>query len=224
MRTASAELDAKLVEREREVVARAHAERAEARHAVEQRDALLTSAAATLEDVVSRLGAAERAAARGVAPPSRRSEGVSLIERIKRTAFGDERRHPGRLRVLYVLHQFLPRHVAGTEVCTFNLAREMKARGHRVAIMTCEAHHDRPPFEYSRREQDGLPVHEVVHNYRWSSFEETYDSPRADALFERVLDEETPDVVHIQHLHYFSANFITIAHRRGIPVVYTLHD
>jgi glycosyltransferase involved in cell wall biosynthesis len=223
MREASAELDAQVAGREREVIARAHAERAEAQHAVEHRDALLTRVTATLEEALARLGAAERAAPRAAHPASK-SEGSSLIDRIKRTAFGDERRHSGRLRVLYVLHQFLPRHVAGTEVCTYNLAREMKGRGHRVAIMTCEAHHDRPPFEYSRREEDGLPVHEVVHNYRWSSFEETYDSPRADALFERVLDEEMPDVVHIQHLHYFSANFIAIARRRGIPVVYTLHD
>jgi glycosyltransferase involved in cell wall biosynthesis len=210
-------------ELERDVVARAHAERAEALHAVEHRDALLTNVAKTLDDVVGRLGEAERIASRAAASAGR-SESTSLIARIKRTAFGDERRHSGRLRVLYVLHQFLPRHVAGTEVCTYNVAREMKARGHRVAILTCEAHHDRPPFEYSRREQDGLPVHEVVHNYRWSSFEETYDSPRADAIFERVLDEEVPDVVHFQHLHYFSANFIGIAQRRGIPIVYTLHD
>ena len=39
------------------------------------------------------------------------------------------------------------------------------------------------------------------------AFEETYDSPRVDAIFECVLDEDMPDVLHIQHLHYFSANF-----------------
>jgi glycosyltransferase involved in cell wall biosynthesis len=219
----AAEHEIGLTEREHAVIAQAHAERAEAQHAVERRDTVLASTATALEDVLARLAAAERAASR-TAAAAPKAGNASLLDRIKRTAFGDDRRLPGRLRVLYVLHQFLPRHVAGTEVCTFNLAREMKARGHRVAILTCEAHHDRPPFEYSRREQDGLPVHEVVHNYRWSSFEETYDSPRADAIFERVLDEERPDVVHVHHLHYFSANFLGIAHRRGIPVVYTLHD
>jgi glycosyltransferase involved in cell wall biosynthesis len=210
-------------EHEREVDAKSAAARADHASELARRDELLAEFSRAFESLATRLASAEQAAARAAKPPPR-EESVSIIDRLKRTAFGDERKHSGRLRVLYVLHQFLPRHVAGTEIYTYNLAREMKARGHRVAIMTCEAHHDRPPFEYRRREQDGLPIHEVVHNYRWGSFEETYDSPRADAIFEHVLDEEMPDVVHIQHLHYFSANFITIAHRRGIRVVYTLHD
>ena len=204
-------------------VDRAFAHERAATQALERREVVLTNMASTLENALVRLGAAERAVARASRPPAK-SEPTSIFERIKRRAFGDERGPPGTLKILYVVHQFLPRHVAGTEVCTYNLAREMKARGHQVAVLTCEAHHDRPPFERTRREQDGIPVHEVVHNYRWSSFEETYDSPRADVIFTQILDEEAPDVVHIQHLHYFSANFITIAHRRGIPIVYTLHD
>jgi glycosyltransferase involved in cell wall biosynthesis len=212
---------------EREVAIRAHHEiRIQAAEAeVRRRDAALETMASALDSAVSRLAAAERAAARAARDAKQRArEPASLIDRIKRTAFGDDRRSAGRLKILYVLHQFLPRHVSGTEVYTANLARQMKARGHQVAILTCEAHHDQQPFTHARREQDGITVHEVVHNYHWSSFEETYDSPRADAIFERVLEEEAPDVVHVQHLHYFSANFIGIAHRRGIPIVYTLHD
>jgi glycosyltransferase involved in cell wall biosynthesis len=91
-------------------------------------------------------------------------------------------------------------------------------------ILTAESDHDRPRFETSRREWDGIPIHQVIHNYTWDHFQETYDCPEADNIFRRVLREEQPDVVHIQHLHYFSANFVTIARSRGIPVVYTLHD
>ncbi len=150
----------------------------------------------------------------------------SLLSRVKKTLWGGGATQPrvGRLKLLYVLHQFLPRHVAGTELYTYLLAREMRARGHDVVILTCEAHHDMNPYEHLRREFDGIRIHEIVHNYRWDSFEETYDCPRMDAIFERVLDEEKPDLVHVQHLHYFSANFLAIAHARELPIVYTLHD
>lgn len=128
-----------------------------------------------------------------------------------------------RLRILMVVHQFLPRHVAGTELYTFNLARELSRR-HEVAILAAESDHDRPRFEESRHEMDGLRVHQMIHNYRWESFRDTYDCPEADAAFRRVLRAERPDIVHIQHLHHFSANFVTIARAKGIPVVFTLHD
>ena len=52
----------------------------------------------------------------------------------------------------------------------------------------------------------------------------TYECPEAESIFRRVLRQEKPDVVHIQHLQYWSAGFVSLAHEQGIPVVYTLHD
>jgi hypothetical protein len=127
------------------------------------------------------------------------------------TAFGDGKHPAGS--ACFVLHQFLPASRL-TEVCTFNCPGDDAAT--RVAILTREAHHDCPPFSTrvasrtaSRaRGRSQLPL---VRSRR-------RHSPRADAIFERVLDER--QTLHIQHL-IFSANFIAIV-RRGIPVVYTL--
>jgi glycosyltransferase involved in cell wall biosynthesis len=130
---------------------------------------------------------------------------------------------PDRLRILFVVHQYLPRHESGTEVYTHHLARSL-SRDHEVLVLAAESDPDRPRFEERRRNFEGVPIHEVIHNYRWEHFRETYDCPEADAIFRRLLTEFAPDVVHVQHLHYFSSNFVTIAHSRGIPVVYTLHD
>ncbi|MAG56663.1 MAG: hypothetical protein CMJ83_10270 [Planctomycetes bacterium] len=154
---------------------------------------------------------------------------VESLERKRRgtTSSGTSKtgvKRPGdRLKVLMVVHQYLPHHVAGTEVYTHNLAKELSRR-HDVLVLSAESDHSRPRFEESRHEVDGVPVHQVIHNYKWDHFRETYDCPEADAIFRRVVREEQPDIVHIQHLHYFSANFVTIARSRGIPVVYTLHD
>jgi glycosyltransferase involved in cell wall biosynthesis len=131
---------------------------------------------------------------------------------------------PSRLKILFVLHQFLPRHVAGTEVYTANLTRALRERGHEAVVLCCEAHHDKTPFTHLRREMEGMRIHEVVQNYTWDSFEATYNCPPMEAMLESVLDEERPDVVHVQHLHYFSAGFLRIIRERGIPIVYHLHD
>ena len=127
------------------------------------------------------------------------------------------------LRILFVVHQFLPAHVAGTEIYTHALARALSER-HKVTVLTAESDHSAERFTERRLKVDGLDVHQVIHNYKFDSFLDTYDCPRADAIFRRILKTEQPDVVHIQHLHYWSANFVTIAKKLGIPVVYTLHD
>ena len=57
-----------------------------------------------------------------------------------------------------------------------------------------------------------------------ASFVETYLNPRMDDRFERLLHDERPDVVHLHHLLNHSLNYPRIARRRGIPVVFTLHD
>lgn len=133
------------------------------------------------------------------------------------------KRRGERLKILMVVHQFLPRHVAGTEVYTHNLAKEL-ARRHDVLVLSAESDHDKERFHEQRIMVGDLPVHQMTHNYQWSHFRDTYDCPEADVVFRALLREERPDIVHIQHLHYFSANFVTIARSKGIPIVYTLHD
>ena len=135
-----------------------------------------------------------------------------------------ERKAPGeRLRILTVIHDFLPKHAAGTEIYAYHLAKRLATR-HDVHLLFCEARHDRPRYEVSHGAYDGLPFTEVVHNYHWENFEETYRDPNMDAIFARVLEDFSPDVVHIQHLHYFSIDFIRLAKAFGASVVYTLHE
>ena len=112
---------------------------------------------------------------------------------------------------------------SGIEIATHTLAKALSER-HEVVLYTAESDHARPRFEHTIRALDNLRIHQVIHNYRWTGFRDTYDCPEADAIFRRVLAEEQPDIVHVQHLHYGSANFVTIAKSLGIHVVFTLHD
>ena len=79
-------------------------------------------------------------------------------------------------------------------------------------------------YEMRRGEYGGVPYYAVVHNHTFDAFEATYVDPRMDEIFNSVIDDAKPDVVHIHHLLFHSINYIAIAKRRNIPVVFTLHD
>ena len=133
------------------------------------------------------------------------------------------RRSGGSLRILLVIHQFLPRHAAGSEVYTYNLAKELSKR-HEVELLFTEAHYGVPQYRVRRGVYDGLPFTEVVHQHAIQSFPRSYEDPRMEAIFERVLERFRPDVVHLNHLHYFSIGCIDVVKKRDIPLLYTLHE
>jgi glycosyltransferase involved in cell wall biosynthesis len=128
------------------------------------------------------------------------------------------------MTILMVIHQFLPRHLAGSEVYTYHLAQALRARGHRVALFFTEIRPRRPQYELRRGAFDGIPFYEAVHNRGFRSFQQTYRDPEMERLFRTVLDETRPDVVHLQHLYLHSIGYLELARRRGLPVVYTLHE
>ncbi len=128
------------------------------------------------------------------------------------------------MRILFVVHQFLPRHAAGTEIYTYHLARGLAARGHDAHLFFTELRPEREQYELTRGEYGGLSYHEAVHNHAFASFRHTYRDERMEELFARVLDEVRPDVCHLQHLHLHSIGYVDMLDARGIPIVYTLHE
>lgn len=128
------------------------------------------------------------------------------------------------MNVLMVVHQFLPRHLAGSEVYTYHLTQALRARGHRVELFFTEIRPRRPQYELRQGQFEGIPFFEAVHNRTFPSFRHSYRDLQMESLFRRVLDATTPDLVHVQHLHLHSIGYIDIARRRDLPVVYTLHE
>lgn len=127
------------------------------------------------------------------------------------------------MRILQVIHDFLPHHAAGSELYCFHLSQQM-AKRHSVSLMFTGVDHARPQYHCRRSSYMGLPVYEVTHNGIYRRFEDTYADPKMEQVFIRILDEVRPDVVHLQHLLNHSIQYIPIARKRGIPVVFTLHD
>ena len=128
------------------------------------------------------------------------------------------------MRILVIVHQFLPRNSTGTEVYAYKLAKALQARGHELCVYATFRDASRPQFEMDRSSYDGLPVYEVVHNHLWEDFRATYRSPRMEEHLETVLDEFRPDVVHVQHLHFHGIGTLERLKQRGIPILYTLAE
>lgn len=129
------------------------------------------------------------------------------------------------MRILFVTAAYLPQSIGGVELHVRALASALTKNGHQAAIFTRGADPAREEFSLERTSHEGVPVFRL--DYKFSdcaSFEGIVVNPRIRAAFEAVLDEWSPDVVHVHHLTCLSTDLIDAAKDRGIGVVMTLHD
>jgi glycosyltransferase involved in cell wall biosynthesis len=127
------------------------------------------------------------------------------------------------VHVLHAIHDFLPRHQAGSELYALRLARAQLAR-HHVTMLCADFDPARDHGQVAWRVYDGVPVVELINNWRCASFEETYRSPLIGARIREALLTLRPDVLHVHNLLNLSFDLPAFARDLGIPVVATLHD
>jgi len=130
------------------------------------------------------------------------------------------------MRILHVVHQYLPHRQAGVEIYTHSLAKEL-GRRHQVTVYCHEPSliHSGRGFRqdsyegvWVRRVAGGTPstpLDQFIGDFQNRHFAQDY------AAF---LGSFRPDLVHVQHLKGLSANLLAITAQRGIPIVMTLHD
>ena len=127
------------------------------------------------------------------------------------------------MRILHVLHQYLPEHVGGSELYTRWLSAEQQRRGHHVEIFH---RRDAEGHGLAHRQDHGVDVWSarrgrLGHVRRLAS---NFHEPGLRRDFERVLDSARPDVVHLQHLMGLPFALPRLIRRRGIPFAVTLLD
>lgn len=109
--------------------------------------------------------------------------------------------------------------------CVYVLALERLLRGHGHDVAVWSMHHpDNEPSEY-----DNLFASEVRFDgtvaSRMKGMARTMGYVGVKRAFADMLDRFRPDVVHLNNIHsYLSPVIAEIAARRGIKVVWTLHD
>ena len=127
------------------------------------------------------------------------------------------------MHVLHAIHDFPPRHRAGSELYALGLARAQAAR-HHVTVLCADYDLAREHGDVDWRLHEGIPVVEIINNWRCASFTETYRPPLVGERIRQTLETLRPDVVHVHNLLNLSFDLPRIANGLGIPVVATLHD
>ncbi|RME41947.1 MAG: hypothetical protein D6796_15105, partial [Caldilineae bacterium] len=128
------------------------------------------------------------------------------------------------MRILHLVHQYLPEYVGGTELYTRWLAQAQRRRGHPVGV-------------FYRRSAEGrgregrLDAGDVQVWAAWAGivtptrrFFHTFDDRPMRPLWEQTLRDFAPEVVHIEHLMGLPVSLVDVLRRRGIPYVITLWD
>lgn len=127
------------------------------------------------------------------------------------------------MRILHAIHDFLPRHRAGSEIYAFELARALSGDAD-VFVLAAEYDPGTPHGTIRWRSHEGLTVVEIVNNWQFRSFDETYASERINAQLAHVLEATAPDVLHVHNLLNLSFDLPRLARERGVRTVATLHD
>lgn len=127
------------------------------------------------------------------------------------------------MKILKVIHGYPMLYNAGSEVYSQTLCRGLAARGHDVRVFTREEDSFARDGALREAADDGEPrvrLH-LVNNPR---NRDRYRVNEIDERFGELLDQLRPDVVHVGHLNHLSTSLVSEADRRGLPIVFTLHD
>ncbi|VXC66053.1 glycosyltransferase [Pseudomonas sp. 9Ag] len=127
------------------------------------------------------------------------------------------------MKILKVIHGYPMLYNAGSEVYSQTICHGLIKHGHDVQVFTREEDSFSPDgavrVAYDQDEPK-VKIH-LVNNAR---HRDRYRLAIVDQRFAEVLDSFQPDLVHIGHLNHLSTSLVSEAKRRGLPVVYTLHD
>ena len=77
------------------------------------------------------------------------------------------------MKIAVVVHDYLPRHVGGTEIHAHQVARELVARGHEVLAIHTERDLDAPEGDLRDGEFEGVRTIELVHQREYADVRES---------------------------------------------------
>jgi glycosyltransferase involved in cell wall biosynthesis len=130
------------------------------------------------------------------------------------------------MKLLYIVHQFFPKHYMGTERFTLDLARQMQRMGHNPTVVTYDPSYEQDGFESLTKgvltksyTYQGVPVIAFKHATPRPGFN------ILDAEIEQAFEKLgiTSDVAHVSHPMRLSSIAVLLK-RAGTPVVITLTD
>jgi len=135
------------------------------------------------------------------------------------------RKDPNTIKILLVSNGYPPTNIGGVEVYTASLARELVETRHQVTVFARASNRSLADYTQLNETIDSVTVIRVVNDHKKSStFYDTFADATIDSIFEGILSNLSPDVVHFNHLISLSAHLPTLTNQHNIPSIITLHD
>lgn len=129
------------------------------------------------------------------------------------------------MKILLISNFFPPHFIGGAEIIAHRQALALKARGHEVRVLAGDNSRPQPGYPVLHETFDGMPVARVaLQPVDFAPTGNNVAHPEVDDIFDALVDEWRPDVIHAHHLVGLSVGIIQRARARGIRVVLTLHD
>jgi glycosyltransferase involved in cell wall biosynthesis len=128
------------------------------------------------------------------------------------------------MKVLKVIHGFPPDYMAGSEVYSYHLVKELINQDINVTVFTRVENEFDDNYKIYEESYENINIVRVNKPKRDYLFTDKYYDEDMDRIFEDYLKNIMPDIVHMGHLSHLSTNFIKIVKKYKIPIVYTIHD
>ncbi len=132
------------------------------------------------------------------------------------------------MKILYIIHQYFPDSIGGTEVLLEGLAKEMQQDGNEVAIFAYRESSSADPSAFGVREElvGGISLYRFhfnlsVHpNPLFGEFKNRF----CDSALHDVVASFLPDVAHVLHGIKVGGGIFEVLEKAGVPMVTTLSD
>ena len=129
------------------------------------------------------------------------------------------------MKILKVIHGYPMRHNAGSEVYTQTLCKGLVNAGHEVQVFTRKESPFEADYAFSQEldKTDSRILLNIINLPRERN-RYKYVNQQVDERFEKILEDFSPDILHIGHLNHLSLTIIDTIKKHQLPIVYTLHD
>jgi len=128
------------------------------------------------------------------------------------------------MRVLKVIHGFPPDYMAGSEVYSYHLVKELISQKIETFVFTRVENEFDDNYKIYNEEFEDINIQRVNKPKKDYLYEDKFYDDKLDKIFKEYLESINPDIVHFGHLSHLSTNLIKIVKEFNIPIVYTIHD
>lgn len=131
----------------------------------------------------------------------------------------------GKKKIIFCCNSYPPHFIGGAELIAHAQAKVLKKLGHDVLIFAGELNDSRKRYSVKKDSYKGLPVYRVCLHSKDLSYDFfNFAHEAVEDIFDNLLNDYSPDIVHFHNIIGLSAGLIQVAKKRAIRTVMTLHD